>query len=204
MLWPPTPRGSPQLHQATSRPGFHGAWWYRPRTTRVLRDPPPARGKRQGGDDGRTKTTPQHRGRNERGRGPSKTESPRTARTPRTPRVSHGHTRKPCLARRLECGAGARRSCLASPRGSRREERRAIQREDKKRRFTRIPQPYSAAAARAARPHDPYAPAPASRGRRLSRCELAWARYARSGEQREDATTQQSGGPAAGETDDND
>ena len=71
MLWPPTPRVSSQLHQATSRPGFHGTWWYRSRTTRVLRTPPPARGKRQGGDDGRTKTTPQHRWRNERGRGPS-------------------------------------------------------------------------------------------------------------------------------------
>ena len=202
MLWPPTPCVSPQLHQATSRPGFHGAWWYRSRTTRVLRDPPPARGKRQGGDDGRTKTTPQHRGRNERGRGPSL-----RARAPRglhARRVSHGHTREPCLARRLECGAGARRSCLASPRGSRREERRAIRREEKKRRFTRTPRPCSAAAARAARPHDPYAPAPASRGRRLSRCALAWARSARSGEQREDATTRQSGGPAAGETDDND
>jgi hypothetical protein len=130
MLWPPTPCVSPQLHQATSRPGFHGAWWYRSRTTRVLRDPPPARGKRQGGDDGRTKTTPQHRGRNERGRGPSL-----RARAPRglhARRVSHGHTREPCLARRLECGAGARRSCLASPRGSRREERRAIRREEKK------------------------------------------------------------------------
>ena len=90
MLWPPTPCVSPQLHQATSRPGFHGAWWYRSRTTRVLRDPPPARGKRQGGDDGRTKTTPQHRGRNERGRGPSL-----RARAPRglhARRVSHGHT----------------------------------------------------------------------------------------------------------------
>ena len=131
MLWPPTPCVSPQLHQATSRPGFHGAWWYRSRTTRVLRDPPPARGKRQGGDDGRTKTTPQHRGRNERGRGPSL-----RARAPRglhARRVSHGHTREPFLARRLECGAGARRSCLASPRGSRREERRAIRREEKKR-----------------------------------------------------------------------
>ena len=130
MLWPPTPCVSPQLHQAISRPEFHGAWWCRSRTTRVLRDPPPARGKRQGGDDGRTKTTPQHRGRNERGRGPSL-----RARAPRglhARRVSHGHTREPCLARRLDCGAGARRSCLASPRGSRREERRAIRREEKK------------------------------------------------------------------------
>ena len=128
MLWPPTPCVSPQPHQAISRPGFHGAWWCRSRTTRVLRDPPPARGKRQGGDDGRTKTTPQHRGRNERGRGPSL-----RARAPRglhARRVSHGHTREPCLARRLDCGAGARRSCLASPRGSRREERRAIRPRD--------------------------------------------------------------------------
>jgi len=58
------------------------------------------------------------------------TESPRTARTPRTPRVARPY--EPCLARRLDCGAGARRSCLASPRGSRREERRAIRREEKK------------------------------------------------------------------------
>ena len=123
MLWPPTPRVSPQLHQASSRPGFHGAWWYRSRTTRVLRDPPPARGKRQGGDDGRTKTTPRHRGRNERGRGPSLRA--RALRGLHARRVSHGHTREPFLARRLERGAGARRSCLASPRGSRREEKRA-------------------------------------------------------------------------------
>ena len=130
MLWPPTPCVSPQLHQAISRPGLHGAWWCRSRTTRVLRDPPPAHGKRQGGDDGRTKTTPQHRARAQRARPWALTESPRTARTPRTPRAARPY--EPCLARRLECGAGARRSCLASPRGSRREERRAIRREEKK------------------------------------------------------------------------
>ena len=107
MLWPPTPCVSPQLHQAISRPGFHGAWWCRSRTTRVLRDPPPAHGKRQGGDDGRTKTTPQHRARAQRARPWALTESPRTARTPRTPRVARPYARamprsSPRLRRRRE------------------------------------------------------------------------------------------------------
>ena len=136
MPWPPTPCVSPQLHQATSRPGFHDAWWCRSRTTCVLRrDPPPARGKRQDVARRRRRTNENDTTtaqRAQRARPWALTESPRTARTPRTPRVSHGHTREPCLARRLECGAGARRSCLASPRGSRREERRAIRREEKK------------------------------------------------------------------------
>ena len=203
MLWPPTPCVSPQLHQATSRPGFHGAWWYRSRTTRVLRDPPPARGKRQGGDDGRTKTTPQHRGRNERGRGPSlRARAPRGLHARRVCRTAIRASHASLVASSAAPARGGVASLRRADRGERREGRYDERR--KKRRFTRIPRPCSAAAARAARPHDPYAPAPASRGRRLSRCALAWARSARSGEQREDATTRQSGGPAAGETDDND
>ena len=136
MLWPPTPCVSPQLHQAISRPGFHGAWWCRSRTTRVLRDPPPARGKRQGGDDGRTKTTPQHRGRNERGRGPSL-----RARAPRrlhARRVSHGYTSHASLVASSAAPARGRVSSLRrADRGERREGRYDERR--KKRRFTHTP-----------------------------------------------------------------
>ena len=59
------------------------------------------------------------------------TESPRTARTPRTPRVARPYARamprsSPRVRRRREA------ELPASPRGSRREERRAIRREEKK------------------------------------------------------------------------
>ena len=132
------------------------------------------------------------------------TESPRTAWTPRTPRVARPYARamprsSPRLRRRREAEL-PRFAARIEERGEKGDTTRGEKRGDS----PAPPRPCSAAAARAARPHDHYAPASASRGRRLSRCALAWARSARSGEQREDATTRQSGGPAAGETDDND
>ena len=171
MLWPPTPRVSPQLHQATSRPGFHGAWWYRSRTTRVLRDPPPARGKRQGGDDGRTKTTPQHRRRKERGRGPSlRARAPRGLHARRVCRTAIRASHASLVASSTAPARGGVASLRRADRGERREGRYDERR--KKKRFTRIPQPCSAAAARAARSHDPYAPARVSRASPIAKRAL--------------------------------
>ena len=85
---------------APTPPGQLQAWvpWclvrYRSRTTRVLRDPPPARGKRQGARRRRwtneNDTTAQ---RAQRARPWALTESPRTARTPRTSRVARPYAR---------------------------------------------------------------------------------------------------------------